>query len=447
MPNYITPHHAGGWRYQHHIPVALRPMLGGKTAIVRYIKRMPRREAEAIARSFAVKDAADVARCWQVPEKERAVLAAFGGLPALLNNDDIPTSVLDERYAKLPNREVFWRRLQAESILLKVDKEPSAKLAVSWDALLAQWIRIKAPTRIRGHEATIALLKEFFGETMDCLKLTPSEIGQFRDSLASHGVPHIMLAMHLKRIRMMFSAACREPTSPFRSMINPAIGVNVLGKSPPQKDGRDRAFTPAQGRTILERAASTKFGNQRHEDILWMLRLLAFTGARPNEIAQLQGGDVYEQDGVKLFHIRNADALTDKPHPQKSVKAGEGRLVPLHHDVIEFFDHAATFPKDAFIFGRFPWNADNGRASWLITNFPRFLRNDCNIVEPTRRLTLYSLRHRYHDAMDDAEIPEKIQHRIVGHRAKNVHARYGGGELQLLAKYVAKIKPTGCPPF
>jgi integrase len=313
----------------------------------------------------------------------------------------------------------------------------------SWDALFAQWVRIKTPTRTRGQTATIALLKEFFGER-DCRTVTPSEIGQFRDKLTSEGVSREMVATHLKRVRAMFSAASREPTdNPFAGIINPATGVNVLGKGPPQRDGRDRAFTPSQVRTVLETATRVRLGGNRHKETSWMLRLLAFSGARPNEIAQLQGGDVYEHDGVKLIHIRNTDAITDQTHPQKSVKIGQGRLVPLHPDVIEFFDYAATFPKDAFIFGSFPWNKDNGRAAGLISSFPRFLREDCQIVDSTKRLTLYSLRHRFHDAMDAADIPEKQQHRLVGHAAKNIHARYGGGELQLLAKYMAMVKPMG----
>ena len=102
MPQYITAHHGGGWKYQRAIPAALRPLFG-KSVIVRYIKRCPRREAEAKAREWAVKDANALAKCWQVPEKERATLAAFGGLLALLNDPAIPTSQLDERYAKLPN--------------------------------------------------------------------------------------------------------------------------------------------------------------------------------------------------------------------------------------------------------------------------------------------------------------------------------------------------------
>ena len=256
-----------------------------------------------------------------------------------------------------------------------------------------------------------------------------------------------MTATHLKRLRMMFSAVCQEHTGPFRDMtINPASGVSMLGKAPPQKDGRDRPFTPAQVRVILETAALIRFGKKRHEEILWLLRLIAYSGARPNEVAQLQGGDVDEQDGVKVIHIRNTDAASGQPHPQKSVKKGLGRLVPLHADVLDFFDHAAKFAKDEFIFGRFPWNEDNGRAAWLIRSFPQFLRHDCKIIDPTKRLTLYSLRHRFHDAMDEAGVPEKQQYRLVGHAAKNIHARYGGGELPLLAKHMAMVKPMGCAP-
>jgi integrase len=436
MASYITVHHGGGWKYQRAIPVALRSLFGGKAAIVRYIKRCPKRDAEAKAREWAVEDAKYVARGWQVPEKERAALGAFGGLPALLNSPDIPTSQLDDRYAQLQNKELFWRRLQAEAIVGAVDKD-----AVSWDALFNEWIRIKAPIRTRGHAATIALLKEHFGER-DCREITSSEIGQFRDAMTDQGVPYIMTATHLKRIRMMFSAVCQEHTGPFRDMtINPAASVSMLGKAPPEKDGRDRPFMPAQVRVILDTAALIRFGGKRHEEILWLLRLIAFSGARPNEIAQLQGGDVYEQDGVKVIHIRNTDPVFGQPHPQKSVKKGLGRLAPLHPDVLDFFDHAAKLAKGEFIFGSFPWNKDNGRAAWLIRFFPQFLRHDCKIVDKTKRLTLYSLRHRFHDAMDEAGVPEKQQYRLVGHAAKNIHARYGGGELQLLARYMASIKP------
>jgi integrase len=441
MPTYITAHHGGGWKYQRAIPANLRPALG-KSVIVRYIRRCPRREAEAMAREWAVADAKVLARCSEISEEDRASLATLGGVGGLLDNPDIPTSQLDPRYAKLSKADLFWRRLQAEAIIGAGDKGPN--LAVSWDALFEQWRRIKQPTVTRGNEATICLFKEHFGER-DCRQITPTEIASFRDMLVAKCISSSMVATHLNRIRAMFSAACQEPTSPFAGVPNPAVGVKMLGKRPPRKDGTDRTFTPVQVRVILDTAARVKFGGNRHEQVLWALRLLAFNGPRPNEIFQLQGGDVCMTDnGVKFIWIRDIDPRTGKRHPEKKVKTGESRRVPLHPAVVDFFEYAAQFDKDEFIFGSFPWNKDNGRARQLIADFGQFLREDCKILEPTKRLTLYSLRHAFVTAMRVAGVPKDIRTRVVGH-GKDVHDGYGGGdeELPMLARWVDMTKPLG----
>src|SRR5262249_49020945 len=159
LPTYITEHHGGGWKYQRAIPADLRPLLG-RSVIVRYVRRCPRREAEAMAREWAVTDAKVLARCRQVPPEERAELASLGGLRGLMDNPDIPTSQFDPRYPKLTNPALFWRRLQAEAIFAVGEVDEGPKPAFSWDTLLAQWIRIKEPTVTRGHAATIRLLKE-----------------------------------------------------------------------------------------------------------------------------------------------------------------------------------------------------------------------------------------------------------------------------------------------
>jgi hypothetical protein len=55
-----------------------------KTSIVRYIKRMTKREAEAIARKWAVKDHAHMVLLRDLPLKERDELEAAGGMSNLL---------------------------------------------------------------------------------------------------------------------------------------------------------------------------------------------------------------------------------------------------------------------------------------------------------------------------------------------------------------------------
>jgi integrase len=443
MPSYISEHHGGGWRYTFHIPVILRPLLGGKRAFTRYIRRMPRRDAEAIARKYALEDAAALAACREVPDKDRRALASFGGLSAILNAD-IPTEVSDPRHAQTQETQLYWRRLQAEAIGDAANKtlgKHSAELALSWEGLFEEWKRIKEPKRPRQYMGTTRLLKDFFGKR-DCRQISQVEIGRFRDSLTAKGLSRQRVGTHLTLIHAMFSAVAREPTSPFAGMTNPAAGVKVLGRNPPPKDGADKVFTPLQVKLVLETAALVKFGNKRHDDILWILRLLTFTGARPNEICQLQGRDVCELDGVRSIRIQENDAVTGRKHPEKSVKTGEARVVPLHPAVMDFCKHAAQFGEGDFIFGAFPWNKDNGRAAWLTSEFPSFLKNNCKIVEPTKSLKLYSLRHTFVSAMRIAKVPLDIQKQIVGH-GKDVHGRYGGGELGLLADYIATVKPMG----
>ena len=304
MASYISAHHGGGWRYTFHIPVALRPMLGGKRAFIRYIRRMPRRDAEAIARKYALEDFAILAASREVPDKERQVLASLGGVSAILRAD-IPTSVSDPRHEKAQTTELYWRRIQAEGILHKANKKMgrhSAELALSWDVLFEEWKRIKEPKRTRQYGATIRLLKDHFGER-NCRQLSHLEIGKFRDSLTDSGASRQRVATHLTLIHAMFSAVAKEPTSPFAGMTNPAAGVKVLGRNPPPKGGANKVFTPLQVKLVLETAAAVKFGKKRHTDILLILRLLTFTGARPNEICQLQGADVFQQDGVKCIRI------------------------------------------------------------------------------------------------------------------------------------------------
>ena len=215
------------------------------------------------------------------------------------------------------------------------------------------------------------------------------------------------------------------------------------GKAP--KDNRKKDFTPAQVKLILETAARVKFGGPSHEDFMWMLRLLAFTGARPNEISMLQSGDIVrdEETGIQFIHIRDTDAVTGEKHLEKSIKTGEVRRVPLHPAVEDFFDYTQTFDKDAFIFGRFTYHKTGKRAHPLISVFGSFVREDCGIKkDPTKRLVLYSFRHRFETALREAQVFEDIRTALMGH-GKDIPAGYGSWPLPTLFDAVKKTKPMG----
>jgi integrase len=432
MASYISSHHSGGWRYVFHIPVTLRPLFDGKSAFRKYIKRMPRREAEMIARQYALDDDARLAAHKSLPIPRQQELAGGGGYEAILKDD--------RRF--LPPEE-HRRRKMAQALQQKIDRtKPSLVGGVSFDALFAEWVRVKEPLRTRNHAAVISLLKEYFGP-VDARKLLPAEVSDFRDHQLKTK-SKLSVSVHLKQIRAMYAAAAKEPRSPFHKTENPAKGIEVLGKPPPANKDTDKAFTGEQTRIILETAKVTKWGGKRHTEINWMLRLLAFQGMRIIEASMLQAGDVFEQDGVKVVKVRDTDAITGLPHPLKSVKT-ETRLIPIHPEVAEFYDYASSFPnKDEFIFGKLKYDRHNKtRGAWLTQNFGKFTKKTCGIIEPNKKLSANSLRHRFHDAMDLAGVPDKIQRRITGHVGGDIHSQYGGNVLSLMADWIANVKPTG----
>ena len=444
MPDYLTEHHGGGLKYQLHIPAKLRPLLGNKSAIVRYIPRMKWRDAQDIARKWAVEDKALFAVLRELPKNHLKTL--FEAAPFDIRDKASPRpwrAYSGPEAASLPREvrdKLLKQALIADAIQSMVETKVEERdlLLLSWDRLFSEWKRVRTPRQTRDQEVTIHLLKGYFGER-DCRSITPQDIAKFRDHLLTTDTTRGMVHTRLKQIKAMFSGASQEPDSPFHGMPNPATGIKLLGEKPPVKEVIP--FSPRQVRTIFDTVQTTGFGQDRNAEVLLLLRVIAFTGARPNEIAQLQGGDVLEENGVKLIRIRQTDAVSGALHPQKSVKKGDGRDVPLHDAILGFFNHAGKFEPGAFIFGCFRWNRKFGRINYIGTRFSDFLKLKCKIVssDPNKKYVLYSLRHSFHAAMDKAEVPDKQQQRLVGH-SKSVHERYGGADLPLLRDYVNKLK-------
>lgn len=117
--------------------------------------------------------------------------------------------------------------------------------------------------------------------------------------------------------------------------------------------------------------------------------LLAFTGARLEEVCQSLVPDIREDRGVWYLDI-NAD------HETKSLKnAGSARMVPLHPALIEvgFLDYIRTLPADGPLFpdlspDRFGRRGGNGTKI-----IGRWVRAS-GITDP-RKAPNHAWRHRF----------------------------------------------------
>ncbi|PKQ08841.1 MAG: integrase, partial [Alphaproteobacteria bacterium HGW-Alphaproteobacteria-10] len=143
------------------------------------------------------------------------------------------------------------------------------------------------------------------------------------------------------------------------------------------------------------------------------------------------GGGLAEVCGARVEDIDLAGpvpALRIEAHAGRALKTGHrGRVVPLLGVSLE----AARRRVAAGGFPRYAASPDS-----LSATINKFLRE--NDLRPTPAHTAYSLRHSFQDRMIAAEIPERIQADLMGH--KLARPRYGkGASLEHVRDWLVKV--------
>lgn len=162
----------------------------------------------------------------------------------------------------------------------------------------------------------------------------------------------------------------------------------------------------------------------------WIPLLLCYTGARREEIAQLQAREVRQsEDGV--WHIDILSATDDEDlNLGRTVKTnGSHRLLALHPDLISlgFIEYVRDLPQDGQLFPGISPNA----YGWYGHNFGKrwseYLKHTANIDSPVR--PLHGFRHTFKTMCREAGIPEEFHDAMTGHDDGRVARKYGDREL------------------
>jgi integrase len=168
-------------------------------------------------------------------------------------------------------------------------------------------------------------------------------------------------------------------------------------------------------------------GRHRVEDYRYWLPLLGlFTGARLNELCQLQTADIREIEGVPCIDVSPANG-------RKSIKSKAGaRKIPIHPELLALgFLGFSKQRKEQGCERVFP-ELEMGVSGYFSDNaskwFGRFLEitlGERLIAE--RALVFHSFRHAMKDALRRAKVDERIQDALIGHETDHVSATYGEG--------------------
>lgn len=227
---------------------------------------------------------------------------------------------------------------------------------------------------------------------------------------------------------------------------NPVVGIvssRTREKRRTQRpDEARRPFAPDQINTYFRYIVAKR---SRATEDYWLPILALYTGARPNELCQIEPRRIIIHNGrwhIDLLTIYDKNeiehAIKGLPKEEKAAArlqlktASARRQIPIHDDLIkigfiDFVDRRRNDPKYMRLFPTlkpdrygYYWSAvgkrlnlDIGRASAK--------------AEDT---SFYSFRHNFAAALVRAKAPDRTKDRIMGHLIIGAQGHYGNAELE-----------------
>lgn len=185
-------------------------------------------------------------------------------------------------------------------------------------------------------------------------------------------------------------------------------------------DSSAKTYTLEQARKIL-----TDARNQNETHKRWIPWIIAYSGARIEEVMQLEKDDFFDYEGHWFYHIRVGNGRT--------TKTGDDRKVPVHSALIDegLIDFVTSLP-DGKLF----------TATRAAQNVRDWIREDVLAEYPTPRpAPNHGFRHLFED-LRRARLDQEAANYITGRANPGSAAIYGNSNVMLpaLAQQMEKIE-------
>lgn len=441
-----------GWRYKRRVPKTMVPLVG-LTYWTKYLGAISEPDAIVAARKLDVEHDDLIARLDAMPADERLDIARRGGLPAITDEArhlegwlpwydarhlgrsesdvdlDAPYAIEQIKAIRLGRKasEQVRKQIAFRKRLARATATPSGGPSLA--NLIGVWQRVARPR----NDKTVKKMHLYVRRFVDCVgdvepaQFTRAHVINFRDALEAAGQPRTNIQHHLYALHRLFGVAVSEGLI----AANPAADVKI-GKAADAKfsdESRKKPFTGSQVSAIL--AASDILTGRFADELQWIVRLLAYHGARSGELVQLRPIDVLMIAGIPVLRI------TDEAGSLKTKFSK--RDIPIHPACMEIVDRAAAMKDKPWLFMALGNSKDKaGRFQRMAVPF---LRNAVGVTDPA--LTMHSLRHTWRTVAREIDMPEPVSRAIMGHSmGRDDHAGYGGlPSLTKRAEWMAKVDP------
>lgn len=214
---------------------------------------------------------------------------------------------------------------------------------------------------------------------------------------------------------------------------NPMLGVSKIS-APKVQRLRPKEFYAHEATSILSatlRPIAGGAGQDWRNAVRWVPWLIAYSGARVNEVTQLRKADILEVDGISAMRF------TPEAGP---IKSKEARNVPLHSHLlemgfIEFVRERAEGPLFYNPSNRRSDDALNRQASRLGSRLAEWVRSlGIDGVKPN-----HAWRHLFNTLAAEHGMDHRSTLAILGHSSGNVNQQYGSVPMSRLSQELEKL--------
>ena len=217
---------------------------------------------------------------------------------------------------------------------------------------------------------------------------------------------------------------------------NPFKGLQISEKKTRVDEIRD-VFDSEDLKRLFCESKEYAQDTHKHPHNFWVPILGLYTGCRLEELCQLYVSDVKHIDGIWCLSI-------EEDKPDKSVKTGEKRVVPLHPlivDDLNFIGYVKSLPdQEGRVFPKL--KRINHRYGHKLGDWFGKFKKRCGIVAPPRKKSFHSFRHTVINYLKQHDIPEQYIAEFVGHSTQSITmGRYGKRyePVKLLENVVMKL--------
>ncbi len=168
----------------------------------------------------------------------------------------------------------------------------------------------------------------------------------------------------------------------------------------------------------------------------WLPLLGLWTGARLNELCQLNVADIDHEEGIPLIRVQESDE-------DQRVKFGKSRLVPIHPELVRLgflrFVQAQRQTGHKRLFPELKLGATGYYSDQASKDFNRYIDR---IGVKTAKTSFHSFRHNFKDACRHAGVQPDTNDILLGHKLPSMAGRYGDGNVPLpvLTEAICKIR-------